>query len=1341
MRSQHAVGTILVLGLAASAAPAAPILLRTADGLELRLAADGQPSSLTIGSTALPLLGPGGFFLADYHQRSQMKNLVPNPSFEHGTAGWSLSRGQTLDSTVAHTGQHSIRLHVPGPQKATSNLGCYVPVKPTTRYVVGVWVRRHNCGVCGAYVTEHGPDGKLTRPYQIVLRVPTRDDVWQFASTELETLPTTTKLRLRADIYRSTGTIWLDDFFVAEIPEPRTEQVTGRLQRLPDGRVKFSGKALDCRVQASFTPHPDHIAVDGTVADLTGRDRAVALTFRLPFDASGWTWFDDIHESRPVAEPLRYRNTYPCVSGIGECSVYPWSAISRADAGLSLALPLAQGPRVFIICYDNKRRWFEVTFFFGLAKDCTHWPSSAGFSFVLYRHDPQWGMRSALARYYALFPDSFLKRPTHEAYLNYARLERYDPSTHTLYVRRRAIPDASDFGEGYAFIWHMHGCYCFRMFHTQDRRKPSDETVLQFLRTLVEKERTKPSSYCPTSELIKKLVYDATGHIAYIGDTRYWKAHEGYNRTDKPGWGLNFRVNEDPGVSDFLARKSRQVVRDFVARHKPAPFTATLTADAIEGYACNRRALNYRRDHFRTTRLPLTFGKDNLKPAMCNTIWDFHTHVWWPLTQQYKVATYGNSNGYEQVFLAPFCDVPMIEWDWDRSHPGRLERFCRSIAYHKIWRFWRVLGRGESDPDSVRLHFRRGLAYAIFPAVYPLVTASGDIERYRHLYRQYVPAIEELSRAGWEPVPHARCKPPDVVIERFGAFASADLHFTLRNYSDKPVDVTIQLDLRALGISARKARELLAYDLLAGPASPAPVAPSAWRVTVPANASRAFWLGTRTQLATHALANAAYSLGRLERFCRAELSDDARRILADATALLTSQPPGPLEAETAALKAAALLDRLPAAISTKAPVDLAKMLYRIKADLTGAGVASSGLSCRAPRTVQAVRGASAPVAITLANTARATIADLAVQILSPWPEASASSTHKPLPTRLSPGKTFTLTASLAASAAADRPLLPYLLTITGRAEGEPFALWIPVDVLIKPGLDVRLSPQRLPRGRTTSALLHISSSLSSKTSATIDLSPPRGVTCTPSSLSLDLPAGAEQTAAVTVEVSKAVAVGSLLIPYSLRFGSGPAEQRTLKVRIVTPGARVRVQRAADHITIDGRLAEATWQRPPTIPAFKLLSGEKPTEPTRAWVAYDDAGLYVAFYCAESNMPAIRATYHDRGDPLYRDDDVEVFLLPPKAPQPLQLAVNPLGTQSDDFGNTADWKGAAHRLENAWTVEIFIPWKVLGLSGPPGQGFVLPALLGRQQKPKRETSSWVPANHFRDVDKYGELLFP
>ena len=1052
--------------------------------LFMTCAADAQPLQLTAES-----LGGGRFLLADYANQPEPVNLVRNPGFEQGAQGWAISGRVSLDEEIARSGRRSARLHVPPGEPSSANLGVTVDVKPNTRYRCELHIRRQNAGGVGTYVSERDAANNYTGTVtQYGRPVPEVDGVWHRSVWEFTTQPQTTRLNLRGDIYRSNGTIWLDDFAVYELKDTYHPI---ELTAARDGdAVRFAGasREMNLQLEATATDLPGGgVRIDGTVRDMTGQDRAIAVRFSLPLNAAGWTWWNDAEERREISSGV-YRHTYSAKAGVGECSIYPWAAVSGPAEGVTIALPLSQGPRVFILQHDQRLPAMQATFYFGLAPDAGNNPSRAPFSLVLYHHDPAWGMRSAMERYYALFPESFKVRPTPELYLNYANLEPMRAATHELVIQRRRIPDASDFGEGYRFITHVHGCYDFRMMPTDDATPPSDERVLEFLHEMVEAERETPQRYVPTSETLKKIVHGPEGQIRYIGDTRYWRPNEGYNHNDWAGWGLNFHVNEDPGVSSFLAIRTRRFFESYAAEGEHPPFEATVTSDTIEGYQALARYPNFRREHFATTLPPLTFGADNLQPCIPNPIWDFHEKAWWPLTEQYQVAVYGNANTYEQFFTMPYVDVPMTEFDWDTTNYGRFERFLRASAHQKIWRFWRtnaggVTMGGEDNPNVVRKHFERGLAYAVYPAVFPMPDTAG--RDYRHFYRQYVPAVEQLLHAGWEPVPHARAS-EGVVVERFGAFGDGDLHLTLRNYANEPIRTTITLDRVALGVPA--GAQLFAVNLLPGQAVTEPVA-GAWAVDLTADGTAGYWIGTRSQLSDRGFVLAGRTLAKLERMFRTDLADATRAMLSEAQALAQrGREASGTDACRMAIELADAVHALREAMQTEAPVDLAKLVMRVHAELACVAAGEMGIEMRAPRVVEAARGETAQVPIELP----APYPPATARLISPWSNIAA---------REGSGHAIsedarTLVASIAIPPDPERTLLPFVSELR-TADWMTAVLY---DVVFTNPLTIEPATTRVFRDDERRIDLRLTAEWPAE--VTISLMPPTGVSAEPAEFTL-----------------------------------------------------------------------------------------------------------------------------------------------------------------------------------------------------------------------------------------------
>jgi hypothetical protein len=88
-------------------------------------------------------------------------------------------------------------------------------------------------------------------------------------------------------------------------------------------------------------------------------------------------------------------------------------------------------------------------------------------------------------------------------------------------------------------------------------------------------------------------------------------------------------------------------------------------------------------------------------------------------------------------------------------------------------------------------------------------------------------------------------------------------------------------------------------------------------------------------------------------------------------------------------------------------------------------------------------------------------------------------------------------------------------------------------------------------------------------------------------------------------------------------------------------ARYTAPRVSGAIHVDGKLSEPSWQIAPTSPRFiDILSGQPALYDTRAMVLWDDENLYVGYRIEE---PRVHAKYTNHNDPIYYDNDVELFI--------------------------------------------------------------------------------------------------
>ena len=77
------------------------------------------------------------------------------------------------------------------------------------------------------------------------------------------------------------------------------------------------------------------------------------------------------------------------------------------------------------------------------------------------------------------------------------------------------------------------------------------------------------------------------------------------------------------------------------------------------------------------------------------------------------------------------------------------------------------------------------------------------------------------------------------------------------------------------------------------------------------------------------------------------------------------------------------------------------------------------------------------------------------------------------------------------------------------------------------------------------------------------------------------------------------------------------------------------------VEIDGKLNESVWLKAPRSSSFRdLVSGANTIHDTRAAVLWDDEYLYVGYWIEE---PQLQASLTERDAPIYKDNDVELFI--------------------------------------------------------------------------------------------------
>jgi hypothetical protein len=580
-------------------------------------------------------------------------------------------------------------------------------------------------------------------------------------------------------------------------------------------------KELGLNLEANFSPGRDHLAIEGRVTDTTGRDRAVTLLFALPLDATGWQWGDDTRRSRLIRGSGEFANTVSLRCGAnGKMSLYPLAAVWSERAGLALALDMDH-PAQYRLVYHAGTKQFFIAYDFGLTKDTAKFPGGAGFRFVLYRFDPRWGFRAALQKYYDLFPRHFAKRVTREGvWMPFSDIAN--------------VPGFADFGfafqEGAPNVAFddQHGIASFVYVEPMSHwlAMPRDvprtyESALSVLNKDLAGTRGKDAAEMAAATLTSGIEVADGRLFLYLV---------------KAPWcdGGVFSLNPDPDISTTpehpfnKAMVMRQTIEAAFKKNQPKQPTnapaAGLDGVYLDSLEMGCGELNYRREHFRTARVPLVFDREGrpCQLVIFNT-WTFERDIAAQMHARGKLL-FANAVLWQFAFPAPLLDVLGTEVNW--LHQGEylpdsdaVMNFRRALCRQKPYCLLMNTDYARFTPELVERYFQRCLFYGVWPGFFDEEAASKDPywgsakkwhERDRPLFRKYIPLLQRLTAAGWQPLTHAACDNSNILVERFGPEANGTVFLTLLNDTADVQSGTVTADFKAFGFKqAVSARELV----------------------------------------------------------------------------------------------------------------------------------------------------------------------------------------------------------------------------------------------------------------------------------------------------------------------------------------------------------------------------------------------------------------------------------------------------------------------------------------------------------------------------------------------------
>ena len=540
---------------------------------------------------------------------------------------------------------------------------------------------------------------------------------------------------------------------------------------------------LHLRLHSEVTAHPDHITVSGRLTDVSGQDRAVMLLFALPVDATGWMWADDIRQTRRIEGRGEYAHTTTTHCGAtGAMSLYPLAAIHNDTTGLALALDMAQ-PAHYRLVYHAGARQFFIAYDFGLAPETKQFPSAADFRFIIYHFAPRWGFRAAVAKLYRIFPDQFAVRSK-------------DQGIWMPFTDISKVNGWQDFG----FRYHegnnnvrfddAHGILSFRytepMTWWMPMKKEAPRTAAEALRVRDEMARANDGTRSRLAVVSQSAaMYDEDGKPALLFRDEPWCQ------------GAVWSLNPNPALPNTPNGATVHWNEEIKKRLYGPAAESNLDGeylDSLEGYVT--ADLNYRREHYAYSSVPLTFATDAKRPALYKGLAVFEFTKWFAAqVHALDKLTFANGVPYRFCFLCPWLDVMGTETDWAQAgkyQPVADSQLClwRTMSGQKPYLLLMNTDFQAFSSEMVEKYFQRSLFYGMFPSMFSHNAADNPYwqnpkwyERDRPLFKKYLPLIKQIAEAGWQPVTAAACDNPRLRVERFGPDAHGVVYFTLFNDS------------------------------------------------------------------------------------------------------------------------------------------------------------------------------------------------------------------------------------------------------------------------------------------------------------------------------------------------------------------------------------------------------------------------------------------------------------------------------------------------------------------------------------------------------------------------------
>ncbi len=592
-------------------------------------------------------------------------------------------------------------------------------------------------------------------------------------------------------------------------------QITGTATQ-NGSNVTLTGTAQNQTFSITLTGGLPYIKVDGTVTG-NGTDHAFLIDFRLPVDATGWTWGNRINQPQTIASGSS--NWYFANVGFHwqwhpQLSINPYGTVTTTASpamGLSLT-PLFYPPASYAIEYNSQTGFF-IEFELGTTSKTTKHPNTADFHFVFYQHNPKWGNRSAVQRFQSFFPQWFRRSVSGGNWFIDCSHANY-PTTPTdfrlKFGETTSWADSTTQADGMLMARYIEP-WCWHIWTPDSPSSLWAETY----DVASNWTYSSPPCHCPGNRGMTNVeCAQATfNSMAQNPDGTYVGPDNPNLWTDySSSW--RWICNPDPEIGNWeqftpgTTRAGNAEFREAYYEWGTAPGTGnkfdSLYLDSVGGYWAGWDVVhNFNPNHWTTYDFSpgiywgsiasnnVNYGDGLVCMYEPYSNVEFMKYIYAQMRKEGRPIMANSGPCFENVMAAPFLDMWGTE-SYVADDPPTTMAMMRSMAGKKPLSY--VHSRnGYNLATSAELN--QLLPFAIYPGAdspdQSNSTTAAEYTSLRSTYQTYMPIFDTLDAAGWNPITAAVPTDTTETLERFGPDSSGAIYYALEAPNAGTATVTV----------------------------------------------------------------------------------------------------------------------------------------------------------------------------------------------------------------------------------------------------------------------------------------------------------------------------------------------------------------------------------------------------------------------------------------------------------------------------------------------------------------------------------------------------------------------